>query len=120
MQAILVDDEPIMLRSFIRNSAGIPDLNIVAQFQSAEEAISYAESNAFDLALLDVVLPQMNGIELAIKLRELHPELLIVFISAHDESLQLPTDLKPNCCISKPYNKSTIEAMVQKIKELSR
>lgn len=75
MRAILVDDEPIMLKSFMRNSAGIPELNVIAQFQNAEDALTFAGENTFELALLDVRLPQMNGIELAVKLRELHPEL---------------------------------------------
>ena len=61
MRAILVDDEPIMLRSFMRNSTDIPQLDVVAQFQSAEEAIAYAKENPFELALLDVCLPGMNG-----------------------------------------------------------
>lgn len=85
MRAILVDDEPIMLKSFMRNSAGISELNVVAQFQNAEDALAFAKENTFELALLDVQLPQMNGIELAVKLREIHPELLVVFISAYNE-----------------------------------
>ena len=62
-----------MLHSFMRNSADIPQLNVVAQFQSAEEAISYAQENTFELALLDVCLPGMNGIELAVELRKYIP-----------------------------------------------
>ena len=80
MRAILVDDEPIMLRSFMRNSADIPQLDVVAQFQSAEEAIAYAKENPFELALLDVCLPGMNGIDLAVELRKIYPRLLVVFI----------------------------------------
>lgn len=118
MRTILVDDEPIMLRSFVRNSTGIPDLEVVAQFQNGEDAIAYAKHNTFDIALLDIVLPKMSGIELATQLRAIHPDLLIVFISAHGESVQFPTDLKPVCCIPKPYNRSTIEAMMEKVKAL--
>lgn len=62
MRTILVDDEPIMLRSFMRNSTGVPDLDVVAQFQNGEDAIAYAEHNTFDIALLDIVLPKMSGI----------------------------------------------------------
>ncbi len=85
MRAIIVDDEPIMLRSFMRLSSGIPNLNVIAQFGSGEEAIFFVEKNAVELAILDIRMPVMNGIELAVKLREIRPNLLIVFISAYDE-----------------------------------
>lgn len=115
MRAILVDDEPIMLKSFMRNSAGISELNVVAQFQNAEDALAFAKENDFELALLDVQLPQMNGIELAVKLRELHPELLVVFISAYDEYVRDSNRIGGDYYIVKPYKKETIEMMVKKM-----
>ncbi len=119
MRAILVDDEAIMLRSFMRNSADIPQLNVVAQFQSAEEAINYARENTFELALLDVRLPVMNGIDLAIKLREIHPGLLVVFISAYDEYIRRFNEIGGDYYILKPYRKETIQMMVEKMELLS-
>lgn len=119
MRAILVDDEAVMLRSFMRNCADIPELNVVAQFQSAEDAISYAQENNFELALLDVCLPCMNGIELAVRLREIHPNLLVVFISAYDEYLRNFNEIGGDYYIIKPYKRATIEMMVQKMSMLS-
>ena len=119
MRALLVDDEPIMLRSFMRNSADIPQLNVVAQFQSAEEAISYAEENTFELALLDVCLPGMNGIDLAVRLREIHPGLLVVFISAYDDYIRSFNEIGGDYYIIKPYKKETIRMMVEKMAMLS-
>ena len=119
MRAILVDDEAIMLRSFMRNSKDISNLNVVAQFQTAEEAISYAQENDFELAILDVCLPGMNGIELAVKLREFHPGLLIVFISAYDDYLRNFNEIGGDYYIIKPYKKETIQMMVEKMTILS-
>ena len=119
MRAILVDDEAIMLRSFMRNSKDIPNLNVVAQFQTAEEAISYAEENTFELALLDVCLPRMDGIELAVKLREIHPGLLIVFISAYDDYLRNFNEIGGDYYIIKPYKKETIQMMMEKMSILA-
>ncbi len=118
MRAILVDDEPIMLRSFVRNSEGIPDLNIIGQFQSSEEALAYAKENPFELALLDICLPEMSGIELAGELRKLYPELLIVFISAYDDYIRDFNDVGGDYYILKPYKKSTIENMMEKMRLL--
>ncbi len=118
MRAILVDDEPIMLRSFMRNSEGIPDLNVIGQFQSSEEALFYAKENPFELALLDICLPGMSGIELAGELRKLYPEVLIVFISAYDDYIRDFNDVGGDYYILKPYKKSTIENMMEKMKLL--
>lgn len=120
MRAILVDDEAIMLRSFMRSSADISDLNVIGQFQSAEEAIDFAKENSFELAVLDVCLPQMDGIELAVKLRELHPDLLVVFISAYDEYVRDCNAIGGDYYIVKPYKKETIEMMVKKMQLLSK
>lgn len=119
MRAILVDDEPIMLRSFMRNSADIPELNVVAQFQSAEKAISYAQENTFELALLDVCLPGIDGIELAVKLREMHPGLLVVFISAFDDYIRNFNEIGGDYYILKPYKKETLRMMVEKMSLLA-
>lgn len=77
MRAILVDDEPLMLKSFMRYSAEVPEFQVIAQFESPEQALAFAGENLFELALLDIEMPKMNGIELAVKLRALYPELLI-------------------------------------------
>ena len=119
MRAILVDDEAIMLRSFMRLSADIPEINVIAQFQSAEEAIEFARENQFELALLDVRMPGMDGIELAVRLREIIPELLIVFISAYDEYLRNFNEIGGDYYILKPYKKETIRMMAGKMSLLA-
>ncbi len=120
MKAIIVDDEPIMLRSFMRLSEGIPNLNVTAQFEDADSAISYVQDNPVQLALLDIRMPKMNGIELAVKLRNICPDILIVFISAYDEYIRDSNLIGGDYYIVKPYKRETIEMMVQKMQILSQ
>ena len=63
MRAIIVDDEQIMLRSFMRLSKGISNLNVIAQFENPEDALLFVQENAVELAFLDIKMPGMNGIE---------------------------------------------------------
>lgn len=119
MRAILVDDEAIMLRSFMRNSEGIDEIDVIAQFQSAEEAILFAEDNKFELALLDVRLPCMDGIQLAVRLRKMIPDLLVVFISAYDEYIRNFNEIGGDYYIIKPYKKETIKMMAEKMSLLA-
>ena len=88
MRAMIVDDEQIMLRSFMRLSKGIENLDVIAQFESPEEALVFAQENLVELAFLDIKMPGMNGIDLAVRLREICPSILIVFISAYDEYIR--------------------------------
>lgn len=120
MKAIIVDDEVIMLKSFMRLSAGINGLNVVEQFSYPEDALEYVEQHKVDLAMLDVRMPGMSGIELAKKLRELRPEILIVFISAYDEYIRDSNLIGGDYYIVKPYKHETIEMMVQKMLLLSQ
>lgn len=120
MRAIIVDDEPIMLRSFMRLSEGIPNLDVIAQFESADMAIPYVQENQIELALLDIRMPKMNGIDLAVKLRDICPNILIVFISAYDEYIRDSNLIGGDYYIVKPYKRETIEMMVQKMQILSQ
>ena len=65
MKTIVVDDEPIMLTSFLVLSEGIEDIDIIGQFSRTDEALEFAEENQVELAFLDVRMPGMTGIELA-------------------------------------------------------
>lgn len=88
MKAIVVDDEPLMMRKFERLTDGIQDLNLVGQFEDAKAALSYMREDPADVAFLDVEMPVMNGITLAEKLREIRPDIVIVFITAYDEYIR--------------------------------
>lgn len=119
MKAIIVDDEVIMLKSFMRLSAGIEGLNVVEQFSYPEDALEYVEKHRIELAILDVRMPGMSGIELAKELRKLRQDILIVFISAYDEYVRDSNLIGGDYYIVKPYKRETIEMMVQKMLLLS-
>ena len=120
MRAILVDDEPLMLKRFARLSAEIPDLHIVGQFESAQEALEYAEKNPVELAFLDVAMPIMNGIELARELRALRKDILIVFVSAYDEYVWDSNKIGGDYYIIKPYDRETLEMVMERIRLIAQ
>ena len=119
MRAIIVDDEPIMLRRFARLSEDIRDLNIVGQFESAEKALAYARENPVEAAFLDVAMPIKNGIELAKDLRVIRPDIIIVFVSAYDEYIRDCNQIGGDYYIIKPYRKETLEMAMDRIRLLS-
>ncbi len=116
MRTMIVDDEPLMLKRFIRLSAGIPDLHIVGQFENALDALEYAGTNQVELAFLDVAMPVINGIELAKKLRIIRPDILIVFVSAYDEYIWDFNQIGGDYYIIKPYSRETLEMVMERIR----
>lgn len=118
MRAIIVDDEPLVLKRFSRLAAGIPDLTIVGQFESAEKALDYAAENPFETAFLDVEMPIKNGVQLAKELRLIRPDLVIVFVSAYDEYLWDFNQIGGDYYILKPYNKETLEMAMERLRLL--
>lgn len=120
MKTIVVDDEAIMLQSFHRLSAGIDAIRLVGEFQYPEEALEYAKNNTVELAILDISMPGMTGLELAEKLREHYPNILIVFITAYDEYIRESNQLGADDYIVKPYRRETIEKMAERMSLLSR
>ena len=61
----------------------------------------------------------MNGIDLAVELRKIHPGLLVVFISAYDDYIRSFNEIGGDYYIVKPYKKGTIQMMAEKMALLS-
>lgn len=81
---LVVDDEPAITEtlSVIFSKHGYE----ARTAHSAEEAIETIASWEPDLAILDVMLPHMNGIDLAIVLRDNHPRCRLVLFSGHEHT----------------------------------
>ncbi len=84
---IIVDDHPLMRKGLALTLEGEPDLRVVGQVDSAEEALEEIERLRPDLAIVDVSLPGMSGLELVKHLQARWSELGVLVVSRHDEAL---------------------------------
>ena len=109
MRTILVDDEPWSLTEFREECREIKDIEIVGEYLDAEEALSFAEENPVDFALLDIEMKGMNGVELAKRLRLLYPEIIIVFVTSHSKYLKDFIDIKADYFVFKPYTREDVQ-----------
>jgi len=62
-----------------------PDVELVAVARTGEEALAMAATLAADVALIDLALPGMNGIEVVTAIGQTRPELPCIILSAHRE-----------------------------------
>jgi DNA-binding NarL/FixJ family response regulator len=84
---VLIDDHPLLRKGLTRTIEKEADLNVVGQMDSAEEALGAIEDLAPNLAVVDISLPGMSGMELIKHLQSRTPDVRILVVSRHDESL---------------------------------
>ncbi|REL37725.1 DNA-binding response regulator [Rhodohalobacter sp. SW132] len=86
-RVVIVDDHPIMRKGLVSTIEAEPGYEVVAQFERAEDALERFEGLDANLAIVDVSLPGMSGIELVKNLLFQYPDLLSLVVSRHDVSL---------------------------------
>lgn len=83
LKVLCVDDEKLMLQHVMSLCGRIREISDVQGFSSAGEALAWHREHPCDLALLDISLPEMDGIALAMKLKEAQPDIHIVFVTGY-------------------------------------
>ncbi|HIS74146.1 TPA: response regulator transcription factor [Candidatus Galligastranaerophilus intestinavium] len=62
----------------------IENINVVAEAESAEEGIEIIKREQPDVVLMDLGLPNMNGLEATIKIKEMFSQIKVVILTSHD------------------------------------
>ena len=92
---ILIADDFTLVREGLKKVLDAkPDLEVVAEASNGAEAVDKALRNDVDLAILDISMPRMTGIQAAAELHRRKPELRIVILSMHDSDQLLFEALK--------------------------
>jgi DNA-binding NarL/FixJ family response regulator len=83
---LIVDDHYIMRRGLCDLLGQQPGFEVGAAVNNAQQAIEIARQEPFDLAIVDISLGEVDGIELTGKLTAEHPNLVVLILSMHDEA----------------------------------
>ncbi|HXI54042.1 MAG TPA: response regulator transcription factor [Candidatus Saccharimonadales bacterium] len=84
---LLVDDHPMMRQGLAALIGSEPDLEICGQAENAAKAMAALAAHPTDLVLLDLTLPDKNGVEVIKDMRALHPAVRVLVVSMHDEAI---------------------------------
>jgi DNA-binding NarL/FixJ family response regulator len=88
IRILIADDHTVVRAGIHAVLATDPDLEIVGEADSGEATLRLTESLKPDMVLLDITMPGKSGIQTAKRLREDHPDVLVLFLTMHeDESL---------------------------------
>jgi DNA-binding response OmpR family regulator len=118
MKVLLVDDEHELVSTLAER---LSLRGIQADWAiSGEEAMRLAENNSYDVAVLDVKIPRIGGLELKRRLHAKLPAMKFIFMTGHgseDDFRNCSAETIDGCYLFKPVN---IENLVQKMNELMK
>ncbi|MFE2757418.1 response regulator [Actinosynnema sp. NPDC059335] len=83
-RVLLADDHALVRRGVRLILDGEPDLTVVAEAGEGAEAIEKARAERPDLAILDIAMPRLTGLQAARELSRLQPELRILILTMYD------------------------------------
>ena len=92
----------------------------VAAFTEEEEAIAHARNNPIDLAILDIKLKKMTGVEVLEELKKLQPKMKAIMLTGYPtmETARESLHLGANDYCVKPIDKDELEEKVDEVLDL--
>ena len=97
IRVVVVDDHPLFRSGVVRTIEEEPDIIVVAEGASAQDAIDLVVSHAPDVALLDISMPG-NGITAAQKIAEAHPCIKIAMLTVSESDQDVMKALEAGAC----------------------
>lgn len=116
MTILLVDDEQELVSAMAER---LEMRGIQAQFACCgDQAIGIAQKECFDVAVLDMKMPGMSGLELRRKLSELCPDMRFIFLSGHGSEADFKAgSAEAACYLIKPICIEELMETIQKVME---
>lgn len=113
MIAIAVDDESWALKTLTEAITQSGVVQTTHSFSSCTSALEWAAEHPFDVAFLDINMRGMGGLELAKRLRNLHPECLIFFCTGFQEYALEAFQLHADGYLMKPVSSEKIREEIR-------
>ena len=98
IQVIIIDDHPIVLQGFANILGTEDDIELVSTFVDAREGIDFIATNHIDVILLDINMPQINGIDACEMIIKQNPGCKIIAISNNNEYSIIQRMLQSGAC----------------------
>lgn len=85
IRVMIVDDHELVRTGLARILGDAPDIEVVAEANCGENALSAAKQSHPDVVLMDVNMPGIGGMEATTKLLQLQPNLKIIVVTVHSD-----------------------------------
>ncbi len=115
IQTILIVEDEKSIRDVLKLNLQMDSYEVLTA-DNGVEAIELIKDQKIDLILMDVMLPEINGLEAANKIKSIRPDLPIIMLSALDQSVDRVKGLKAGAddYVNKPFNYEELLLRIQK------
>lgn len=108
MRAICVDDERLLMEDTVSTCLELPEIDEAKGFVRPQDALKYLESTSVDLAILDIDMPGMSGIELAATIKNRWPDTRILFLTGYSQYAVEAFAVRASGYLLKPVSKENL------------
>lgn len=98
IRILTVDDHPMLREGIAAVLAGEQDMVLVAEASNGREGIEQFRAHHPDVTLMDVQMPEVNGIDAIVKIREEFPDARIIVLTTYTGDAQAARAFKAGAC----------------------
>ena len=114
LRTMIVDDEPLAVERIQVICAELPAINVVGTASDGAAALRLVEKLEPDLVLLDMTMPELDGLGVARKLGEQDDPPAVIFVTAHDHFAVEAFDLEAIDYVLKPVSADRLERAIER------
>lgn len=115
-RVLIADDESLMREALSRMIKRIDGFEVVHAVDNGKEALELCQKEAIDIVFLDIMMPEMNGIETGRRIKNLNQDISIYILTAYNklDYLQEAMKMKAEEYLLKPVSQSRIEELLRR------
>lgn len=117
IRTIIIDDELLSIQYLATIFKELDFVKVVGKYTNSVTALDEMEKLNPDVIFLDIHMPEISGIELSIKAKEILPKSNIIFVTAHEHYALKAFEIGVTDFIEKPINKNRVQQVMEKVSQ---
>ncbi len=87
IKILIADDHPILRQGLVKILSSASDFQVVGEAQNAKETIEFIRKEECDIVILDITMPDRNGLDVLEQIKKEKPQINVLILSVHREEL---------------------------------